>query len=115
MENFERPMFRSSNASLFHRQNGMEMLVNLSRPDGHGRWLLPSLEAIVLDSVRNSILTTLTGIVANRLTDSRRVPVARIRSVTLPGFLKRYKDTLQEVYLSTLNLLVAEVKVTESR
>lgn len=91
------------------------MLTHLANPDASGQWLLPNLQDIVLDSVRNSILTTLTQIVVNRLAESRRIPIARIRSVTLPGFAKRYEDTLQNVYLSTLNLLVTEVKITESR
>lgn len=90
------------------------MLNRLAKPDASGQRFLPNLEVIVLDSVRNSILATLTEIVIDRLIESRHAPVSPIRSVTLPGFTQIYKGTLQEAYLSTLNLLVAEVKITES-
>ena len=88
------------------------MLDDLAKPDAGGRWLLPNLEIIILDDVRNSVLKTLTEIITNRLVESRRVPVSPIRSVTLPDFNTLFKGTLQEAYLSTLNLLVTDVKLT---
>lgn len=94
-------------------QLGPWALTHLGKPDANGRWLLPKLEAIVLDSVRNSILKTLTEVVVNRM--KARNTIAGIHSVTIPGFSDRFEDTLQNAYLSTLNLLVPEVKITESR
>ncbi|KLO17629.1 hypothetical protein SCHPADRAFT_152321 [Schizopora paradoxa] len=95
------------------KQHGLSMLNDLAKPDSSGRWLLPNLDVIMLDSVRNFILKKLTEIVTNRLVESRRIPVSPIRSVTLRGFGGLYRGTLQESYLSTLNLLVTEVKLID--
>lgn len=89
------------------------MLSDLQTPDASGLWLLPKLEVIVLDSVRTSILKVLTAIVTNRM--KSRTPVAQIRSVTVPGLAEQFENTLQKLYLSSLNLLVSEVKIIRPR
>ncbi|KLO17628.1 hypothetical protein SCHPADRAFT_900363 [Schizopora paradoxa] len=107
------PTIKCLHIHTIEKQLGMLLLNDLAKPDAGGYWLLPDLEVIILDNVRNSILTTLTEIVVNRLAESNRISISPIRSVTLPGFYEDYKGTFQEAYLSTLNLLVAEVKITD--
>ncbi|KLO17627.1 hypothetical protein SCHPADRAFT_152173 [Schizopora paradoxa] len=109
------PSLKCLHINTHRTQDGLTMLADLAKPGAEGQWQLPHLEIIVLDSVRKKpTLPTLTEIIVNRLIASRQVKVACIRSVTLPGFEECYEGTLQEAYLSTLNLLVPEVKITEA-
>ena len=92
------------------------MLADLAKPSAEGRWVLSHLEAIMLDSVRKKpTLSTLIEVIVKRLAASRQGEAACIRSVTLPGFISCYENTLEEAHLSTLNLLVQEVKLTQAR